>query len=151
MQSCTRIFTFDSAHRVLEHKSLCKHLHGHTYKLELTCVSPELDKLGMVADFSDIKTLTNAWLLKHLDHNLILSPDDPFKALFRTREVIEMNGGREPFFMSQNQNPTAENIAALLCEELDWIMTSELKVSVYKTKLWETPNCSSTYVNKKFQ
>lgn len=151
MQTCTRIFTFDSAHRVLEHKSQCRYLHGHTYKLELTCVAPKLDRLGMVADFGDIKILVEKWLKDNLDHNTILHPDDPMLQFFESSDWLKMNSGRMPFLMPKDQNPTAENIAALLCTSLDKITRKELKVDVFKVKLWETPNCSSTFVNKKYK
>jgi 6-pyruvoyl-tetrahydropterin synthase len=32
MPQCTRVMTFDAAHRVLRHESKCASLHGHTYR-----------------------------------------------------------------------------------------------------------------------
>jgi 6-pyruvoyltetrahydropterin/6-carboxytetrahydropterin synthase len=53
--SCTRRIEFDAAHRVMEHESKCKHLHGHRYALEATFVAPDLDTLGRVVEFGVIK------------------------------------------------------------------------------------------------
>lgn len=151
MQHCTRIFTFDAAHKVLEHKSKCKYLHGHTYKLELTCVAPQLDKLGMVADFGDIKLFAEKWLNENLDHNTILNELDPLLDYLKSDEGLKANSGRMPYLMPKQQNPTAENLAQLLCFELDKILRQELKVEVYEVRLWETPNCSAPFYNPRFK
>ncbi|MCK4787456.1 MAG: 6-carboxytetrahydropterin synthase, partial [Desulfobacteraceae bacterium] len=54
MVEATKIVTFDSAHRLLNHPGKCRSLHGHTYKLEVTFQAQELQN-GMVYDFGDMK------------------------------------------------------------------------------------------------
>lgn len=39
----------------LNYESKCKNLHGHNWIITVFCKSPELDKNGMVVDFTHIK------------------------------------------------------------------------------------------------
>ena len=60
----TRRLEFDAGHRIANHASLCRHLHGHRYAIEVTVngsvVTASGDaEQGMVADFGSIKALTN--------------------------------------------------------------------------------------------
>ena len=56
----TRRLEFDAGHRIPNHTSQCKHLHGHRYALEVT-LSGDLvqqkgvSEQGMVMDFTDVK------------------------------------------------------------------------------------------------
>ena len=58
----SKIIQWDMGHRIANHRSICKGLHGHRYKAEI-CVSGELiskndiSEEGMVMDFSDIKKI----------------------------------------------------------------------------------------------
>ena len=55
-----KVIQWDMGHRVLNHRSVCKGLHGHRYKAEI-CVEGHLieekgvSEEGMVIDFADIK------------------------------------------------------------------------------------------------
>ncbi len=44
-----------SAHFIEGYQGKCKNLHGHTWKIEVTIVSDQLDDIGMVADFAVLK------------------------------------------------------------------------------------------------
>ena len=62
--------TFDAAHKLdLDYDSPCCNLHGHRWRCVIRCARPELDKNGMVIDFSDIKAITRA--LDHKDLNTL--------------------------------------------------------------------------------
>ena len=58
-----KIIQWDMGHRVLNHRSVCKGLHGHRYKAEI-CVSGNVvsehgvSEEGMVVDFADIKKIS---------------------------------------------------------------------------------------------
>ena len=65
----TKIFTFDSAHYLPQHKGKCKKLHGHTYFLHVT-VKGEIDEQGFVIDFGDLKQIVNP-VIDLLDHNYL--------------------------------------------------------------------------------
>lgn len=106
----TKMFTFDSAHRLEEYEGKCCHLHGHTYKLEVT-VKGEVDTSGMVFDFSVLKAVVNEQVLIHLDHKYL-------------NEVFDFN-------------PTSENITVWIFERIDESL-QDYPCSLESLKLWET-------------
>ena len=61
MDITTRL-EFDAGHRIPNHKSNCKNLHGHRYAIEVTVTGPihednKSSDFGMVIDFSDVKQI----------------------------------------------------------------------------------------------
>lgn len=141
MFTCTRILEFDAAHRVIGHSGACKMLHGHRYKLELTFASRELDNLGMVIDFGEIKNKLNTWIKEHWDHNIILNKKDKDLGDF-----IENYTGQKVYYL--DNNPTAENIAAYLLMTICPQIFQSNKFMFHKIKLYETPNCFATIINE---
>lgn len=78
------------AHKLnLNYQSKCSVLHGHNWKIVVTCKSDTLDENGMVTDFTHIKKVVDI-----LDHAYI-----------------------NDFF--PDKNPTAENIAKFICEHVE--------------------------------
>lgn len=160
---CTRRFEFDSGHRVLGHGGKCKYLHGHRYVADVTCHAEQLDKLGMVIDFSDIKKIVGDFIDTHWDHNIILNPADPLAQLWldtkdatledpSEMEVLSYGifGGKAPWLMPVlGMNPTAENLAAILSEIADGLLQSK-KIRVTNVVLYETPNSFVPYANPYF-
>lgn len=151
--TCTRTLEFDAAHRVLGHGGKCQHLHGHRYKAEITVRAANLNDLGMVIDFSAVKTEVGGWIDAHLDHNLILSSQDPVLSLLRgvyggtgewgypyLERLLRESFTREPYVMPGTDNPTAENLAALILNAADELLKGK-GIEVVSVKLWETPNC----------
>lgn len=89
MYTIQTTFTVSAAHHLeLDYESPCKNLHGHNWKITVYCKAEKLDHNGMVIDFKYIKTKIH----DVLDHHVI-------------NDCIGMN-------------PTAENIAHWICEEL---------------------------------
>ena len=128
--TCTRFLEFDAAHRLVNHESLCAHLHGHRYRAEIECASP-LDAIGRVVDFSVIKERVGGWIAERWDHAAIVNVDDaPLLALLDgigERRVYRLDG-----------NPTAENIAAELLRVAAPMLAP---IRVVRVRIWETPNC----------
>ncbi len=77
----TKVLRFDAGHRVLGHGGRCRCLHGHGYLVEVSVRAKQLDELGMVIDFGCVKEQVGGWIDRHLDHNMILHPDDPLLEL----------------------------------------------------------------------
>lgn len=109
-------------------------LHGHRYVLEATFSIKELDDLGRVIDFGVIKEILGSWIDDNFDHNTILSKDDTDLG-----EKISEITGQNIFYL--NENPTAENIAKFLFEEICPDLFTGKDVTCSSLKLYETPNC----------
>ena len=76
-----KIIQWDMGHRVLNHRSICKGLHGHRYKAEI-CIEGELiiesgsSEEGMVIDFADIKKTAQKYIQEKLDHAFMVWEKD---------------------------------------------------------------------------
>ena len=126
MYKVTKEIRFCYGHRLLDYEGPCRHLHGHNGLVEVTFYSETLDRLGMVVDFDEIKTLVKDWIDETLDHRMLLSEKDPTLPLLRDagEPVVPFDG-----------NPTAENIARRIYEH-----TKEAGYPVERVRLWETSN-----------
>jgi len=77
----TRRLEFDAGHRIPNHASQCRHLHGHRYALEIT-LSGEIFRTegaaeqGMVMDFSEVKDIANRVLVDRWDHAFLVYQGD---------------------------------------------------------------------------
>lgn len=97
-----------ASHRLcLSYESKCSNLHGHNWIITLYCKSRELNKDGMVADFTHIKQAIHA----RLDHQNL-------------NEVLGFN-------------PTAENIARWCTEQIPEcykasVQESEGNIAIYE-------------------
>lgn len=131
--SCVRIIKFDAGHRVVNHESKCRTLHGHEYKAEIYASADELDSLGRVIDFSVIKNVVGSWVDAHWDHNMIIWENDPNLVLLN-----QCDGLKLPYITTFN--PTAENLAAFLLTIANDLL-EKTGVKVTKIRLWETSNC----------
>ena len=69
--------SFSSAHMLRGYQGDCERLHGHNYRIEVTICSPDLNKIGILADFRDIKQLLKD-CLNPLDHiqDIFTCPDN---------------------------------------------------------------------------
>ncbi|MES2215379.1 MAG: 6-carboxytetrahydropterin synthase [Pseudomonadota bacterium] len=132
--SCTRKIEFDAGHRVIGHENKCKYLHGHRYVLEVQAESEELNELGFVVDFGEIKSLVKGWIDEYFDHNVILHEED--RAL---GEEIAKATNQTPYYLPNN--PSAENIATYLMDKIMPKLFAGKPFWITKLKLYETPNC----------
>jgi len=140
--SVTRRLEWDAMHRIPGHEGVCKAFHGHRYAVEITCTAPSFDSLGRVVDFSVIKSEVGGWIDEKFDHTAILQESDPDPA---ARAVIESNAAMgKPAFLMETP-PTAENIALVLAAQAQRLLATH-NISVTQVRVWETPNCSATWV-----
>jgi len=135
MYRVTREISFCYGHRLLNYEGKCRHLHGHNGRAVITLQTQDLDNLGMVMDFSQIKRILQSWIDDALDHKMLLHEDDPVLPFLRQRG--------EPVFVMR-VNPTAENIARLI---YDYAASHGLPV--VEVKLWETEGCYATYAGER--
>jgi 6-pyruvoyltetrahydropterin/6-carboxytetrahydropterin synthase len=132
--SCTRRIEFDAGHRVIGHENKCKFLHGHRYALEVSAETLKLNEIGFVADFGEVKTLVKGWIDEYFDHNVILSPEDRSLG----KEIAKLTG-QEPYYLPNN--PSAENIATHLMNDIFPELFAGKPFWITKLRLYETPNC----------
>jgi 6-pyruvoyltetrahydropterin/6-carboxytetrahydropterin synthase len=131
MFSVTRELTFCYGHRLLDYDGKCRHLHGHNGRAVITLAGDQLDRLGMVVDFSHLKRVVGGWIDQTIDHKLLLHRDDPVLASLRALG--------EPVHV-MDVNPTAENIARMIFD-----FALDQGFPVVEVKLWETDTCCASY------
>jgi len=132
-QNCARFIDIDLAHRLLNHKGKCRHLHGHRLRIEVTCSMLGVDHLGLVIDFSEIKARIGGWLDKNWDHGAVLNAAD--------KELIALLHKQNSKVYVLDCNPTAENLATHLLRQARLLLNDIEHVDVAKVRIWETPNC----------
>lgn len=131
--------TFDAGHRIVGHEGKCARLHGHTYRVEIRAAGP-VRGIGFVTDFGDLKEIVNRW-----DHKMLLWNADPWAIWDRSVTVVAGESEAVPGIIRLPFNPTAENMAQHLAEEI-LIGCDLLSVGV---TLWETSKCSATAILEK--
>jgi len=137
MNTAIRYHDISCGHRVAGHENKCAHLHGHNYRIYFHVAAPALDALGRVIDFSMIKSKLCEWLEINWDHKFLIWEHDP-KApdLFK---IAPADLVITPF------NPTAENMAKYLCEEMAVDQLEGTGCILIKCEVQETRKCSATY------
>lgn len=141
----TKEFQFDCAHLLTGHASLCKNLHGHTYKLQVELEGPlELEgpSEGMVIDFSHLKEIVKLNIVDCFDHAFIYwanAPEDSVE--YKLAEVARRGGLRT---VALQDRPTAENMSVMFYDIISKaFFGSQIKVA--SIKLWETPTSFAEY------
>lgn len=137
----TRRLEFDAGHRIPDHKSQCRHLHGHRYALEITLSGEIIRKdgdaaNGMVMDFSEVKALARQHVVDVWDHAFLVYAGDQVVAEF-LRTLPDHRTVELPFV------PTAENLAqeAFRILEVVYRDTYGNHLRLERVRLYETPNC----------
>ena len=139
MQITTRL-EFDAGHRIPNHKSQCRNLHGHRYALEITLSGDIISQKavsenGMVMDFSDVKKIARESIVDVWDHAFLVFKED--KAVLNFLNSLPNH--KTVIFPSV---PTAENMAA----EAFRILKTQYKdtygnhLTLERVRLYETPN-----------
>lgn len=137
----TRRLEFDAGHRIPDHKSQCRHLHGHRYVIEITLSGQVIEKSGdaangMVMDFSQVKDLAKTHLVDAWDHAFLAFAGD-------TSIVAFLNSLPDHKTVILDRVPTAENLARIAFEQLDTVYrdTYGNDLRLHQIRLYETPNC----------
>ena len=133
-----RYHDISCGHRVHGHEGKCQHLHGHNYRVHFTCVPEEgqLDGVGRVIDFGQVKAKLCMWLEDNWDHHFLIWQDDPMKAY-----LLEL----DPTVVVVPFNPTAENIAQYLVEVVGPRQLAGTGIILSEVVVEETMKCSASY------
>lgn len=136
MTTITRYHDFSAGHRVVGHEGHCAHLHGHNYRIYFTCAAQQLDAVGRVLDFSEIKNRLCEWLEENWDHRMLIWQTDPWS--FGLQKI-------DPSVVIVPFNPTAENMAGYLVSYIGPTVLAGTGVTLMKCTVEETRKCSATY------
>lgn len=139
MQITTRL-EFDAGHRIPDHKSQCRNLHGHRYAIEITLSGDIINasntsENGMVMDFSDVKQIARESVVDVWDHAFLVFKEDQVVLDF----LKSLPNHKTVIFPTV---PTAENMAA----EAFRILKNQYKdiygnhLTLERVRLYETPN-----------
>ena len=135
MITVTKTVKFDAAHVLTNHQGLCKNLHGHTYRVDVSVAQAEDDERDMVIDFKDLKTIANEVICDRFDHAFIYNTESAGEK--EIAAVVEKTGMRTvaiPF------RSTAENLAKLFYDDLKSRIPGLAAV-----KVWETADSSAEF------
>ena len=148
MLTITRKLEFDAGHRIPDHKSQCRNLHGHRYTLELTLTGNVIEAdgnsdNGMIMDFSDVKSLAKQHLVDVWDHAFLVYENDhavrKFLASLPDHKTVVID-----------RIPTVENLAKVAFDILQAVYLDNFGTGLrlYKLVLYETPNCWAEITNE---
>jgi len=116
--------TFAAGHALRGYKGKCENVHGHNYRVRVTIEGDELNSIGLLVDFVDIKRMLRE-SIDYLDHRFVneLPPFD---------EV----------------NPSAENMAKFFYDRVHAALESEstkAAARIKEVRIWETDTSVATY------
>ena len=131
MTTVTKTVKFDAAHVLTDHQGLCRNLHGHTYRVDVSVA--QAGDGDMVIDFKELKGVLAEVILDRFDHSFIYNTGSTGES--EIAAVVEKHGMRTvaiPF------RSTVENLAKMFYNELKGRISGLSAV-----KVWETAdNCA---------
>ncbi len=110
---------FAAAHYLRNYNGKCENPHGHNYRVKVYVSGSQLDKGGMLIDFSLLKKYLKQ-VLEQLDHH-------------------DLNA--TPYFMEQE--PSAENISRFIYDSLKDLLPSGVRIA--GVEVFETEKNSVLY------
>jgi 6-pyruvoyltetrahydropterin/6-carboxytetrahydropterin synthase len=111
---------FSSAHQLRGYKGKCEMLHGHNWRVQITVSSDNLNDIGIVIDFHELKDIS-AEVISSLDHSFL-------NDVFPFTEI----------------NPSSENIAKWIFDSIKKKIDSK-PCEVSSVTVWENEASSATY------
>lgn len=116
---------FNAAHSLRGYIGKCANIHGHTWQVEVIVSGNKLNDIGILIDFSDLKKM----IKEQID-------------IFDHHYINEIKG----FTESDNVNPTAENIAYFLYQNLKKNLKAKYsEVNIREVKVWESDRAYALY------
>jgi 6-pyruvoyltetrahydropterin/6-carboxytetrahydropterin synthase len=113
--------TFAAGHALRNYRGKCENVHGHNYRIEVTVQGEQLDSIGLLVDFVELKRLMKD-TIDYLDHRFI--------------------NDLEPF---DKVNPSAENIAKYFHDRISAGLSPDVPIRLAQVKVWETDTSSAVY------
>ena len=115
--------TFAAGHALRNYKGKCENVHGHNYRCQVTLEGEQLDDIGLLVDFVELKRVVHS-VLDRMDHQW-LNDFPPFDKL----------------------NPSAENIAKYFFDQTNALLKgiTNGRVHVKDITIWETDTTTARY------
>ena len=116
--------SFAAGHALRGYRGKCENVHGHNYRVRITLTGHELDSVGLLCDFVEVKRMMQV-IIDRLDHRF-MNDIPPFDKV----------------------NPSAENLARYFYKELERGLRENpapVPVRVGEVKVWETDTTIATY------
>lgn len=143
LYTCTKTFKFEGAHVLRSsYSEECQDIHGHSYEVDVTIASDELNQDGMVIDFKELKDLIGH-IFEYVDHAFILHSETYIELLRACPRILDF--GWKMRVLGDNVNPTAENMAKKFYEMIeDALEFHDLKLICVKVR--ETKSGSAKFM-----
>jgi 6-pyruvoyltetrahydropterin/6-carboxytetrahydropterin synthase len=114
--------TFSAGHALRGYRGKCENVHGHNYRVRVTLEGPQLDAIGLLVDFTQLKQVIRE-IMGRLDHQF-MNDLEPFKTV----------------------NPSAENVAKYFYDEVIRQLNGlPPGARVTDVILWETDTSRAQY------
>lgn len=113
-------YSFAAGHALRGYKGKCENVHGHNYKVRVMVEGENLNNIGLLMDFVDLRAVIKA-MVEKWDHRF-LNDLPPFDRL----------------------NPSAENMAQVFFEGIALDVRKQ-GLEVRAVTVWETDTTSATY------
>jgi 6-pyruvoyltetrahydropterin/6-carboxytetrahydropterin synthase len=114
--------TFSAGHALRGYRGKCENPHGHNYRVRVTLEGPQLDSIGLLCDFTQLKRVMRE-IIGGLDHQF-MNDLEPFRTV----------------------NPSAENMAKYFYDQISQQLNGlPPGARVTDTIVWETDTTSAQY------
>ena len=132
----TKQFSFEMAHALRNYDGLCRNIHGHSYKMDITLAGQPLHdesspKNGMVMDFGDLKRLVNEEIISLLDHALVLNAKTDAQLV----EVLKQNYEK---IVIVDFQPTTENLLNFIAGKIQTRLSDDVKLTCVRLRETDT-------------
>jgi 6-pyruvoyltetrahydropterin/6-carboxytetrahydropterin synthase len=136
----------DTGHRVPNHKSKCRHMHGHRYRFEAeiegdVVTQQGVSEEGMLMDFSDISAILTEHIHDVVDHAFVVYSGDELAL----NAVKHMGDGHRTVIV--DFIPTAENLARWAFEQIQPLISTAYgtRLRLVAMHVRETPKSLATW------
>lgn len=152
MNLVTKYITTETAHRLCNYRGKCAHIHGHSYKWEVSVATGDggVNPMTYIAiDFADLKVAMREVIYDKFDHALVLWTKDPLNdSPDEEPSILTASDGTDANIFWSAENPTAEYFAQYAGEKLQAYFHREpfVDVTVWGVKVWETANSYGQWI-----
>jgi 6-pyruvoyltetrahydropterin/6-carboxytetrahydropterin synthase len=122
----TKEFHFEMAHVLWNYDGPCRNVHGHSYRLFVTCSGVPVNdknnpKNGMVIDFTDLKGIVKKEIINVFDHSVVAGK-------MAGKERLELFSTAFENLVLVDYQPTCENLVADFARRINGFLPPDVKL-----------------------